>query len=72
VPRELNVLALIKGMERYVYIYDDESRPELIDALRNQAADPRLSFSWFDAAVLTGKAREQALAAEPPGPVSRI
>jgi hypothetical protein len=75
VPRELNVLALIKGNERYIYVYDDESRPDLIDALRNQAADPRLSFSWFDAAVLTEKAREQgraAAAAAPPGPVSRI
>jgi hypothetical protein len=74
VPRELNVLALIKGNERYVYVYDDESRPDLLDALRNQAADPRLSFSWFDAAVLTEKAREQerAAAAAPPGPVSRI
>jgi hypothetical protein len=67
------VLALIKGNERYVYVYDDESRPDLIDALRNQAADPQLSFSWFDAAVLTEKAREQGRsAAAPPGPVSRI
>jgi hypothetical protein len=74
VPRELNVLALIKGNERYVYVYDDESRPSLIDALRNQAADPRLSFSWFDAAVLTEKAREQqrAVASTPPGTKSRI
>ncbi len=71
-PRELNVLALIKGNERYVYVYDDDSRSDLIDALRNQAADPGLSFSWFDAAVLTEKAREQAKAAAPLGPVSRI
>lgn len=58
--RELNVLALIKGEERFVYIYDDESRQSLIEALRSQAANPNLSFSWFDAAVLTEKAREQA------------
>ncbi len=61
--REVNVLALIKGTERYVYIYDDASRPQLIDAFRDQAADPRLSFSWFDAAVLSEKARQQAPAA---------
>jgi hypothetical protein len=54
------VLALIKGNEKYVYVYDDDSRQPLIDALRDQAADPRLSFTWFDAAVLTEKAREQA------------
>lgn len=58
--REFNVLALVKGAERYVFIYDDESWEPLIDAFRDQAADPELSLSWFDAAVLTEKAREQA------------
>lgn len=61
-PREFNILALIKGEERFIFVYDDESRAQLIDALRDQAADPRLTLSWFDAAVLTEKAREQALA----------
>jgi hypothetical protein len=60
VRRELNVLALIKGEERYVYVYDDASRSLLIDNFRDQAADPQLSFTWFDAAILTDKAREQA------------
>lgn len=74
--REFNVLALIKGTERYVFVYDDDSRPSLIDALRDLAADPQSSFSWFDAAVLTDKAREQAreqaLAKAPlPAPWSR-
>lgn len=64
--QEFNVLALVKGQEHYIFVYDDESRLPLIDALRDNAADPRLSFNWFDAAVLTQKAREQtALAAEP-------
>jgi hypothetical protein len=66
VPREFNVLALIKGNERYVFVYDDASRQPLIDTLRDHAADPSLSFSWFDAAVLTVKAREQARAAPTP------
>jgi hypothetical protein len=56
----LNVLALIKGNERYVFVYDDDSRQPLLDAFRAHAADPELSFNWFDAAVLTEKAREQA------------
>ena len=71
---EFNVLALIKGEERYIYIYDDASRPELIDAFRDQAADPAVNFSWFDAAVLTDKARQQAVSASrsPTGHHSRI
>lgn len=70
VRRELNVLALIKGNERYVYLYDDDSRPSLIDALRDHAANPGLNFTWFDAAVLTEKAREQSRGSDPALPPS--
>jgi hypothetical protein len=69
-PSELNVLALVKGQERYIFVYDDDSRAELIEALRNQAASPRLSLTWFDALVLTRKAREQAN--EPAAPVENL
>jgi hypothetical protein len=65
VAREFNVLALLKGRERYIFVYDDASRGPLLDAFRDQAADPRLSFSWFDAAVLTDKARAQGEAPHP-------
>jgi hypothetical protein len=61
VSQEFNVLALFKDKDRYIYIYDDESRAELIDCFRNQAADPEMNFNWFDAAVLTDKARQQGL-----------
>ena len=71
--RELNVLALLKGSERYVYVYDDESRKQLMNVLRDDAADPRLSLSWFDVAVLAEKAREQTkTAADEPPAESRI
>ncbi|MFO0880887.1 MAG: hypothetical protein U0840_26460 [Gemmataceae bacterium] len=58
--QEFNVLALIKGDERYVYVYDDASREALVEALNLQAGDPQLSLSWFDAVVLTQKAEEQS------------
>jgi hypothetical protein len=60
VAREVNVLALIKGNEHYVYVYDEESRAALLRHFQEQAADDKVSFSWFDAAVLTEKAWEQA------------
>ena len=65
--REFNVLALIKGDERYIYVYDDASRSPLLETFHTQAADPNLSLNWFDAAVLTQKAREQAASALPEG-----
>ena len=55
-----NVLALIKGNERYVFVYDDANRELLLQEFRSIAGDEALSFSWHDAAVLTEKAREQA------------
>jgi hypothetical protein len=73
--REFNVLALIKDEERYVYVYDDESRETLLQLLQDQAADPVLTLNWFDAAVLTRKAYEQAATApvvEPGTPAPRF
>jgi hypothetical protein len=58
-PNELNVLALVKGQERYIFVYDDASRANLIDTLRDHAANPHVSMNWFDAMILTKKAREQ-------------
>jgi hypothetical protein len=66
VRREFNVLALIKGCERYVYVYDDVSRGPLLETFRAQAADPGLSLTWFDVTVLTQKAHEQAAAGRRP------
>lgn len=66
---DVNVLALIKGQDRYVYVYDDDSQSETIDAIRDHAADPGLNLSWFDASVLTAKARTQVGACRSQQPV---
>ena len=56
-PHDLSILALIRGKERFVYVYDDASREDLVEAIRAQAADPAVSLSWYDAAVLADRAR---------------
>jgi hypothetical protein len=56
--RDINVIALVKGGERYVFLYDDDSREQALQTLARQAADPALSFSWYDAAVLAQKVRQ--------------
>lgn len=55
--RDINVIALVKGGERYVFLYDDESRDAAERVLGKFAADPQLNFSWHDAAVLGDKVR---------------
>ena len=57
VTQELNVLALIKGDERFIFVYDDDSKDALIDDIRQKAADPSVAINWFDAAVLTERVR---------------
>lgn len=53
------VLALIRGQERYIYVYDDESRSEALRVMGRHASNPDLSFSWYDAAVLAQNVRKQ-------------
>lgn len=59
VDQEVNVLALVKGKERYVFLYSDEYRTETLRTLGRYASDPELSFSWYDAAVLSQKIRRE-------------
>lgn len=56
-PRDINVLALVKGEERYIFLFDDSKRSETLRALGRYASNPELSFSWYDAAVLSQKIR---------------
>ena len=53
----VNVLALVKDSERYVFLYGDESHSALLETLGRYAADPELSFTWYDAAVLSQRVR---------------
>ena len=56
--QDINVLALVKGSERYVFLYDDSNRAETLRVLGRYASDPDLSFTWYDAAVLSRKIRQ--------------
>jgi hypothetical protein len=49
----------VKGKERYVFLYDDSSRAETLRTLGRYASNPELSFTWYDAAVLSQKIRQE-------------
>ena len=57
----INVMAIVKGKERYVFLYDDSNRAETLRTLGRFASNPELSFTWYDAAVLSQKMREQPI-----------
>ena len=59
--QDINVLALVKGEERYIFLYDDEHKSDALRTLGRYASNPELSFSWYDAAVLSQRIRQTAL-----------
>jgi hypothetical protein len=65
--QEVSVLTLVKGAERFVYIYDQDSGDVLVNVLRDHAADPQLRINWFDVALLMEKVQaQQTSSAKPP------
>jgi len=58
--RSMNVLALIRNGHRYVFVYDDNSVSEVLSRLSASARDPELDFTWYDAAMLSQRARKMA------------
>ena len=69
--QDINVLALVKGSERYVFLYDDGSRAETLRVLGRFASNPDLSFTWYDAAVLSQKIRQENHKTSQPQPPHR-
>ncbi len=57
---DINIVAIVKGDERYVFMFDDDTRAETLRTLGRFASNPELSFSWYDAAVLSQKIRTTA------------
>jgi hypothetical protein len=60
VSQDLNVLALVKGEEHYIFLYTDDKRRQMLQVLGQFASHPDLSFNWCDAAVLGQSVRREA------------
>ena len=56
--QEINVIALCKGNERYVWMYHDRERANTLRHIGETASNPELSFTWYDAACLSQRIRE--------------
>lgn len=53
------VLDLDRGGEHYVWVWRDDQSSEVIRSFGRFASNPELSFTWYDAAVLAKKVREE-------------
>ena len=61
VEKDIKVIALVKGKEQYIFLYNESNRAETLRLLGRYASNPELSFSWYDAAVLSQKIRQDNL-----------
>jgi hypothetical protein len=52
-------VTLIKGKERYIFVFDLKYKPEVLRTIGQFASDPELSFNWHDAAVLSQRVRQK-------------
>lgn len=57
---DINMITVIKGKEKYIFLYEDAQRAEALKTLGRYASNPDLSFSWYDAAVLSQKIRQSS------------
>lgn len=55
--RAVNVLALVRDGQRYIFLYDDSSVQQVLSQLAEFAIDPELDFTWHDAATLSQRVR---------------
>ena len=49
VTHDINVLALVKGEERYIFLYDDERKSEALRTLGRFASNPELPRAFVAA-----------------------
>ena len=57
-PTNINVLALVKGEEKYIFLFNEQNRKKTLRQLGRFASNPKLSFTWYDAAVMSQKVRK--------------
>lgn len=57
--RDVNVYGLQKPGEKYLVLFFDDQRDEALRTLGRWASHPELSFTWYDAAVVSQRIRKE-------------
>ena len=53
--QDVCVLVLVKGAERYIFVYEDRNLAKILTTVLRYAANPELDFTWHDAAVVNAR-----------------
>jgi len=49
----INVLAMVKGKERFILLFDDANKGNAVRQVDIWAGDDEIDFTWYDAHKLT-------------------
>lgn len=58
-PTSVNCTMLVRGAERYVFLWRRQDATELLRVFGSFAGDTELSFTWLDAARLSQRVQEE-------------
>lgn len=56
---DINVLVYARGRERYIWIWRDDQRDQVLRSIGRFASDYGLDFTWLDAAKVSQSMRKQ-------------
>ncbi len=54
---EIQVVAMPKGNDRYIVLFDEAHRADALRTIGRWASDPQLSLTWLDAAEMSSSIR---------------
>ena len=60
IPEDIIALCLAKGEERYIFMFTESTKLDALRTLGRFAANPELSLTWYDAAVLSQRIRQES------------
>lgn len=49
---EFNIVCLVKGDQKYIWLFTDSQRAETLLSIGKMASNPEVDFNWYDAARL--------------------
>ena len=58
---DINVVGVQKDGENYLFLYRDDQFDDVLRSIGRTASQDDLTFSWYDAAVLSQKVRSRKL-----------
>ena len=55
---DIHIACVVRGVDKYTILYRNDTKNDALRVLGRWASDPALTFTWYDAAMLSKVIRE--------------